>query len=142
MVKENSSFNIKNTPVNYIQVEEMLQVPENFRRYVKRECCDVCETPIRQLKQEAVAMIQSIQQAQSASSHPANISALVGSYNISAHHHSKRSRSSSRSTPIKTSLQPPGVTLQTKSQAYIGQNARSRVKHLKHNQAMDKYDQY
>ena len=64
------------------RIEDKLQVPESFRKYGKQQQCDVCETHIRQLKQEAVAMIKSIQHAQHTSGANANIPALVGSCNI------------------------------------------------------------
>ncbi|KAK6182781.1 hypothetical protein SNE40_010389 [Patella caerulea] len=128
-------------PVSYMKVEEKLQVPDNFRRYVKRERCDVCETPIRQLKQEAVAMIQSIQQAQSASSVPANIPALVGSYNIGAHqrnHQPNRYLSRSSKSSQYSSCVSSGIPLAAQAQAYLEQNAQSWLNPVnRHNQVVN-----
>ncbi|KAK0042530.1 kinesin-like protein KIF26A, partial [Biomphalaria pfeifferi] len=60
-------------------IGDRLTIPESYERWYSRTGhCGICETPIGQLKQEAVAMIQSIQLAQS-SVIPANIPSLVGS---------------------------------------------------------------
>ncbi|KAK6182778.1 hypothetical protein SNE40_010388 [Patella caerulea] len=138
MFPDNTTRNTPLKPMNYVKVEEKLQVPDNFRRYVKRERCDVCETPIRQLKQEAVAMIQSIQQAQSASSVPANIPALVGSYNIGAHqrnHQPNRYLSRTSKSSQFSSCVSSGIPLAAQAQAYLEQNAQSWLNPVnRHNQ--------
>ena len=65
-------------------LKEKLQVPENGYRFHRNGHCDVCDTHVSQLKQEAVSMVQSIQHAQSESTAAAtNIPQLIGSINLS-----------------------------------------------------------
>lgn len=65
------------------KIAERLEVPQISPKFALRDRCDVCDTHIKQLKQEAVAMVHSIQQAQCESAPPTNIPALVGSCNFS-----------------------------------------------------------
>ena len=63
--------------------KDKLQVPENGYRFQRNGHCDVCDTHVNQLKQEAVTMVQSIQHAQSESISATNIPQLIGSINLS-----------------------------------------------------------
>ena len=62
-------------------LEERLEVPDSLLPRYTSGSCQVCGTPVAQLKQEATAMIRSIQLAQSAATAITNTSlpALVGS---------------------------------------------------------------
>ncbi|PVD25521.1 hypothetical protein C0Q70_13177 [Pomacea canaliculata] len=66
---------------------QQLVVPGHVRQRLTNGQCQVCETQVRQLKQEAVTMLRSIQLAQTAhSARAANIPALVGSCNLDLQH--------------------------------------------------------
>lgn len=68
-------------------MEDKLVVPGHVRQRLTNGQCQVCETQVRQLKQEAVTMLRSIQLAQTAhSARAANIPALVGSCNLDLQH--------------------------------------------------------
>lgn len=70
-------------PVDSIEgLKDKLQVAENGYRFSRAGCCEVCDTHVTQLKQEAVSMVQSIQQAQSESRATTNIPNLIGSVNL------------------------------------------------------------
>ena len=62
-------------------LEERLCVPDSLLGRYSSGRCQVCETQVLQLKQEAIAMIRSIQLAQNAATAITNTSipALVGS---------------------------------------------------------------
>ncbi|KAL4237278.1 negative regulation of motor neuron migration [Mactra antiquata] len=70
-------------PVENIQnIKDKLQVVENGYRFSSSGHCDVCETHINQLKQEAVSMVHSIHQAQTDFTSATNIPNLIGSVNV------------------------------------------------------------
>jgi hypothetical protein len=68
-------------------LEERLSVPDALLPRYSSGRCQVCETQLRQLKQEAVAMIRSIQLAQNAATAitSTSIPALVGSCTTPTH---------------------------------------------------------
>nr|KAG5689753.1 hypothetical protein BaRGS_031154 [Batillaria attramentaria] len=70
-------------------LEERLAVPDTLRQRYSTGRCHVCETQVAQLKGEAIAMIRSIQLAQSAATSitSTSIPALVGSCSITPQQH-------------------------------------------------------
>ncbi|CAH1261584.1 Hypp2401 [Branchiostoma lanceolatum] len=65
---------------------EKLQIPEGLQKGWSADHCDTCATNLDQLKQDAIAMVQSLDEAQSnpGSAPLGNLSSIVGSRNIAA----------------------------------------------------------
>ncbi|XP_077861442.1 uncharacterized protein LOC100377557 [Saccoglossus kowalevskii] len=91
-------------------LHEKLQVPDTSQKWTDNRC-EVCATHLNQLKQEAVAMVHSLEKAHSSgdTSSLNNIPALVGSRNLSSlqrclymyHSHDKSSAAHSRPRQTK-----------------------------------------
>ncbi|XP_053396929.1 kinesin-like protein KIF26B isoform X2 [Mercenaria mercenaria] len=121
-------------PVDSIEsFKDKLQVPENGYRFSHVGSCEVCDTHVTQLKQEAVSMVQSIQQAQCKSTVPTNIPNLIGSVNLPPQ--SSRKIGSANGPHIRyRSSKIPGTgnylsksaPIAAQAQAYLEQNVRSR----------------
>ncbi|XP_066282681.1 kinesin-like protein KIF26B isoform X5 [Branchiostoma lanceolatum] len=65
---------------------EKLQIPDGLQKGWSADHCDTCATNLDQLKQDAIAMVQSLDEAQSnpGSAPLGNLSSIVGSRNIAA----------------------------------------------------------
>ncbi|XP_078590135.1 kinesin-like protein KIF26B isoform X8 [Branchiostoma floridae x Branchiostoma japonicum] len=65
---------------------EKLQIPEGLQKGWSSDHCETCATHLDQLKQDAIAMVQSLDEAQSnpGSAPLGNLSSIVGSRNIAA----------------------------------------------------------
>ncbi|XP_041353200.1 kinesin-like protein KIF26B [Gigantopelta aegis] len=118
----NGTSLIKSLPLE--KIHDKLQVPDSFRKHLSaRHVCAVCETHVRQLKQEAISMIQSIQQAQSSSASPASIPVLIGSCNIMSTHQPNRLMRQGKSA--YSSASGTGLPIAAQAQAYLEQNVRA-----------------
>ena len=64
-------------------LKDKLKVPQNGYRFSRAGLCEVCDTHVSQLQQEAIGMVHSIQQAQSETSTTnTNLPNLIGSVNL------------------------------------------------------------
>lgn len=64
-------------------LKDRLQVPENGYRFSRAGQCEVCDTHVSQLRQEAISMVHSIQQAQQETNTTnTNLPNLIGSVNL------------------------------------------------------------
>ncbi|XP_059172554.1 kinesin-like protein KIF26B isoform X2 [Physella acuta] len=105
-------------------IGERLTVPESYERWFSRTGqCAVCQTPIGQLKQEAVAMIQSIQLAQTTAT-AGSIPSLVGSCGLVPQH---KNKFTNRKPPLSPYASSPSMPLAAQAQAYLEQNVRAYI---------------
>ncbi|XP_033736356.1 kinesin-like protein KIF26B isoform X2 [Pecten maximus] len=130
--------NIK-TAKDFERIAEKLQVPENSQRFLKSAQCDVCSTTVSSLKREAIAMVQTLQHAQSDGTVATNNPALVGAVNF---HPQQRSGPAPGNPHARYMRQgkhigympssPAGVSPQP--QAYYDQPPSNRTSPKKYNQ--------
>ncbi|XP_077995110.1 uncharacterized protein LOC144448694 [Glandiceps talaboti] len=118
-------------------LHDKLQVPDSSQKWADNRC-EVCATHLSQLKQEAVAMVQSLERAQSSgdTSSLSNIPALIGSCNLASlqrclymyHSHDKSSgHSRQRQTKgvfnnpssVSSPVPVPAMQLAAQAQQYL-----------------------
>ncbi|XP_022092907.1 kinesin-like protein KIF26B isoform X4 [Acanthaster planci] len=120
---------------------ERLQIPKSLYEAWNGSQCEVCSTQLKQLKQEAVAMVQSLEEAQSQSEAASlsNLPALVGSRDLASlqrylytQHshgngsgHSRSSRQGKSALPAASRL-PPSVPVAIQAQQYLEESLGSK----------------
>ncbi|XP_035824100.1 uncharacterized protein LOC101851541 [Aplysia californica] len=119
-------------------IGERLVLPELYERWYSRTGqCSVCETPVSQLRQEAVAMVQSIQLAQSTAM-PTNIPALVGSCGLMQQRRNRYANRAGKPPPgpytSSSSSSLSSVPIAAQAQAYLEQNVRAFMNPKKYSQ--------
>ncbi len=122
---------------------DRLHVPKSLREAWNGSQCEVCSTQLSQLKHEAVAMVQSLEEAQSQSEAASlsNLPALVGSrdlaslqrYLYSQHLHSNgsgqhRSSRQGKGTLPAASRLPPSVPVAIQAQQYLEESLGAKWK--------------
>ncbi|XP_038076086.1 kinesin-like protein KIF26B isoform X2 [Patiria miniata] len=124
----------KSRPRDSSALYDRLHIPKSLHEAWNGSQCEVCSTQLKQLKHEAVAMVQSLEEAQSQSEAASlsNLPALVGSrdlaslqrYLYSQHSHGNgsghgRSSRQAKSTLPAASRLPASVPVAIQAQQYL-----------------------
>ncbi|XP_074662541.1 uncharacterized protein LOC141915043 [Tubulanus polymorphus] len=135
---KNKAILLGESPDLAAQIADKLVIPENFRKSMNNDRCDVCDTTVTQLKQEAVAMVQSLERAQGDSSTTTNIPALVGSRNLpkSTAPHRLTTRQGKGGGGGYTTTGSTTSPIAGQTQAYLDQNVLAWINPKKYNQML------